>query len=248
MGALAMTSRDSNPVAVAPIEQTQIPGNEVSNLAQQLADPGKPIGVATQIASAPAGSCLIKIIGKKPKAGPLAIAIFSHPTGIRVDAGEIDRLPKTLEFERLPVGNYQIVLARSLECARLSYLRRHALTITKGDSAEIQLSTDTNKLSVTLALAKGSDQHSPRSSVAGIPVFLHRVDDPRWRYRRPYSANAEETIVRSNAAGRVHFEDLGPGQYRLEMHGFDPIEADKSRLTFQIRSFDASRPIRGLAY
>lgn len=243
-----MTSRDSNPVAVAPIEQTQIPGNEVSNLAQQLADPGKPIGVTAQIANAFSGSCLIQVTGKKPKAGPLAIAIFSHPTGIRVDAGEIDRLPKALRFEGLPVGDYQIVLARSLECARLSYLRRHALTITKSDSAEIQLSTDTNKLSVTLALAKDSGQQSPRSSVAGIPVFLHRVDDPRWRYRRPYSPNAEETIVRSNEAGRVDFEDLGPGKYRLEMHGFDPIEADKSRLTFQLGSFDAGRPIRGLAY
>ena len=243
-----MTNRDSNPVAIAPVEPIKIPSNEVSKLGQQLVDPGKSIRVATQIADASSGSCLILVTGKKPKTGPLVIAIFSHPTGIRVDAGEIDRLPKTLRFEGLPVGDYQIVLARSLECARLSYLRRHALTITKGDSVEIQLSTDTNKLSVALALAKASGQQSHRSSVAGIPVFLHRVDDPRWRYRRPYSANAEETIVRSNEAGRVDFEDLGPGQYRLEMHGFDPIEVDKSRLTFQLGSFDASRPIRGLAY
>lgn len=243
-----MTSRDSKPVTIVPTEQTQIPGNEISNLAQQLADPTKAIQVATPTANAPLGRCLIQVSGKKTKAGPLAIVIFGQPSGIRIASGEVDRLPKALRFDSLPLGKYQIVLARSLECARLSYLRRQDLEITKDGSTEVQLSADTNELSLTLALASDGDQKSLRSSVAGIPVFLHRVGDPRWRYRRPYSANAEETIVRSNEAGRVEFKDLGPGQYRIEMHGFDPIEADKSRLSFKLGSFDASRPIRGLAY
>ena len=68
--------------------------------------------------------------------------------------------------------------------------------------------------------------------------------EPRGKGKR--KKKAEEAIVRTDANGVVTFQDLGPGSYRVEMQGFDVLQADRQRLTFALPEFDQSRPLRGL--
>ena len=77
-------------------------------------------------------------------------------------------------------------------------------------------------------------------------MLLHRIGDPTWRYRRPFSKKAEESIVRTDAQGLVAFQDLGPGRYRIELRGFDVDATDVPRLTFALGQFDQTLPLRGL--
>lgn len=243
----AATRTGPKPTKVEPMRRTEIPGNAVASLDGPLPAAPKPATVPLRDTSEPLGKCQVQVMGQNSGDQPLVVVIFDHPAGIRQATHKVDSLPKTLTFDHLPVGQYRVTLARSAQCARLTYLQRRDVKITEGGAAKVQLSCDTRALSLALALATPAGAKGRRSSVAGIPVLLHRVGDPNWRYRKPYSQNAEESIVRSNPTGSVVFKDLGAGRYRLEMHGFDPIKADMERLTFALGSFDTSRPIRGQA-
>jgi len=243
----AVTRTEPKQTKIEPGRPSEIPGNAVPKLDGPLPALYEPITVPKLDTSESRGKCQVQVTGQNPGSKPLVVAIFDHPAGIRHSSVNVDRLPKTLTFDHLPVGQYRIVIARSLQCARLAYLQRLAVEIAEAGTAKVQLSCDVRALSLALAPATTSATKNPPTSVAGIPVLLHRVDDPNWRYRKPDSQHAQEAVVRSNQTGRVVFQDLGPGRYRLEMHGFEPIKDDVARLTFELGSFDASQPIRGQA-
>lgn len=245
---LALKRTDPAPKLAQPGGPVEIPGNQISDLGARLQTPARAIEATMFDLGEKHGACRIQITGTWSSDKPLVVAIFDLPAGVRLATTVVDSLPKTLTFDHLPLGQYQISLARYLQCARLTYLQRHDLKIVENVTAEVQLTSGTDELELVLALAAPPEADNHRPSVVGIPVLLHRVDDPNWRYRRPFSPKAEVTTVRSDENGRVIFKDLGSGRYRLEMHGFEPIEAEVARLTFELGAFDSTRPIRGRAH
>jgi len=193
------------------------------------------------------GSCLVQVRGHNTADGPLVLVVFDHPAGIRRASAPVVKTPASLRFDHLPIGDYQVVLARSRQCARLAYLSRVNLQVQEGQVSRAELSCDTRELALKLALDDSNTSDGRQASIVGIPVLLRRVGDPAWRYRQPFSGTAGETMVRSNLTGNVVFKDLGVGRYRLDFDGFQATQEDQARLTFELGSFDTNRPIRGLA-
>ena len=248
VGVFAATRSESEPRQTGAARAIEIPGNTVAGLGTLPQAPANPPGVEMPAANSLVGSCQVQVTGQNADSEPVVLVFFSHPAGIRRASRRVPTAPASLRFDNLPVGRYQISIARSVQCARLAYLSRAELKIEDGQVTAVSLPCNSDELTLKLALSGSSATGDSQASIAGIPVFLRRVSDPAWRYRQPFSGDAGEILVRSNLTGNVVFKDLGPGRYRLDFDGFQTAQEDQARLTFELGAFDSSRPIRGSAH
>lgn len=247
--ATILASREPQRLFAERGNPVSIPGDSIPEPRARLRRAAQPANAALTTYTRPRGACKITIVGEVSGITDLIVAIFDGKSGARLAFQELEgnKMPRVLTFASLPSGKHQVRLTRSLECARLSYIDRSELSIVAGPVAQVTLSATTRSLRVQLVHIEPSRLGDLRPSITNLPVLIFRTDDPSWRYRTPFSLAAKETTVRTDPNGWVEFKDLGPGTYRLETPGFDPLARERGRLTFPLGKFEQDKPILGRA-
>jgi hypothetical protein len=248
--AVLIVSR-SEPLETVPARELTLPADPSLPLAPRLRPPPPAVEASLTRVARRRGDCRILVTGENKGSAPVVVALYDGDSGARLAAETIASLPGEVEFRGLPEGRHAVHLARCLACTRLTYLMRTQVEISgDGKVATAEARCVTTQVRIQLVAAQDPSAEEHRPSIAGIPVIVRRVDDPNWRYRKPYSAAAEEAIIRAGPTGVIALDDLGPGTYRVGFQGFEPLPADAARLTFAADDFDQTRPlpIRGRAH
>lgn len=235
----------------ARAEQVVLPQLEVRK-------PGPPLtavttrGAATPVPAAhrPAtGGCKVEVRGGKGAQSdiPLVVTVHHGTSGVRLATQSVDirSLPTSTTITGLESGEHVVYLGRCAECLKHSYLDSTHIKVKPDATTEVALSCESRGLRIRIAAATppNAANHSP--SLGGIPVWLRRPTDPLWRYRKPYATDARESMVFTDEQGRASFADLAPGEYTLHFVGFEPAEAQRARLRFELSAFAQDQPILG---
>ena len=171
----------------------------------------------------------------------LSVAVFDQRSGALLASKALgnSQLPQVLAFN-LPVGLHPIYLTRGVSRARISYVDRAILEVIAGEgttAAATRLSNTTFDLTVLL--------QDTDVIPAKIPVWIRRVDDPKWRHSESSGFAAVESLMLSDDRGRVTFAGLARGSYSLNMQGFEPTDAEPGRLVFDIEAVEQPLTIPG---
>ena len=189
----------------------------------------------------PTGSCSVEVGGEASDMPELSVAVFDQRSGALLASKALDnsQLPQVLAFN-LPVGLHPIYLTRGVSRARISYVDRAILEVIAGEgttAAATRLSNTTFDLTVLL--------QDTDVIPAKIPVWIRRVDDPKWRHSESSGFAAVESLMLSDDRGRVTFAGLARGSYSLNMQGFEPTDAEPGRLVFDIEAVEQPLTIPG---
>lgn len=215
-------SRKGTPSTTTPVETLPIP-NDAPDL-------HTPANDELDLAARPTGTSSVEVSGEEPGGPGLSIAVFDQESGALLAAKELNgsRLPQVLAFT-LPVGQHPVYLTREVPRARISYIDRAILEVSTGEGTAATSTSLSNATFDLIVQLQGTD-----AVPAKIPVWIRRVDDPKWRYSPSGDFTAVESLMLSDDQGRVTFAGLASGRYSLDMQGFTPSNAEPGRLVFDI--------------
>ena len=174
----------------------------------------------------------VRINGSARSGAPLGVAIFDGRDGLPLGyrAVDLSELPLEVTFTDIPEGDQLVCLVRSAALAKNSYLDRTSVAVS-GDGPVTATTLSARLQDVRIQLLRRDDQ----GLVANTLHQLTRVDDPHWRPPLPVTADAlEDPMLMTDADGRLHLTELGPGHYRLELLGL-PAERGLEPEAFEFR-------------